>query len=180
MLVMLMLDPDFCDLLMDKCMNTAKEFAKAQIEAGCDVIGMGDAICSQISLETYNRFVKERHRELTSYIHSLGGMVKLHICGNITHLLSSIKDIGMDILDIDWQVNFDDAHQFIGPGVAICGNINPVTIQNSNKIEITQMTDSLIKSQKGKKFILSGGCEITVNTPPENLKTMKERLKRIN
>jgi len=34
MLVNLMTDPDFSNLLMDKCMLTAKDFAKAQIEAG--------------------------------------------------------------------------------------------------------------------------------------------------
>jgi len=177
MLVMLMADPDFSNLLMDKCMITAKEFAKAQIEAGCDVIGIGDAICSQIDIETYNTFVKERHKELTSYIHSSGGKVKMHICGNITHILPSIKDIGIDILDIDWQVSFDDACQIMGPDVAICGNINPVTIQNSTEAEITGLTTSLVQNQKGKKFILSGGCEITVNTPHNNLKAMREALK---
>jgi hypothetical protein len=36
-------------------MITAKNFAKAQIEAGCDLIGIGDAICSQIDSDTYDR-----------------------------------------------------------------------------------------------------------------------------
>jgi uroporphyrinogen decarboxylase len=172
MLVMLMTDPDFCDLLFDKCIVVAKEFSKAQIEAGCDVIGVGDAICSQIDQDTYIRYIKERHKELIDYIHLLGGKVKMHICGNITHLLPSIKDIGLDILDIDWQVNFTDAYKFMDSNVAICGNINPVTIQDSTKSEIAQLTTSLIKDQKGKKFILSGGCEISVLTSPANLKTM--------
>jgi len=34
MLMQLMIDPDFCNLLLDKCTVTAKDFAKAQIEAG--------------------------------------------------------------------------------------------------------------------------------------------------
>jgi len=58
MLTQLMMDPDFCNLLLDKCTETAKDFAKAQIEAGCDVIGIGDAICSQIDPFTYDTFVK--------------------------------------------------------------------------------------------------------------------------
>lgn len=155
-------------------MITAKEFAKAQIEAGCDVIGIGDAICSQISMDIYDRYVKEHHKELISYIHSLGCKVKMHICGNIMHLLPSLKDIGIDILDIDWQVSFDDAYNLMGKDVALSGNINPVIVQDSSTVEIAQLTDSLIKTQKGKKFILSGGCEITVLTPLENLKTMRD------
>ena len=173
MLMMLMTDPDFSNLLMDKCMVTAKAFAKAQLEAGCDVIGIGDAICSQIDLDLYNCYVRDRHRDLISFIHQSGGKVKMHICGNITHLLPSMKELGIDILDIDSQVTFEDAHRMMGPDVAICGNINPVTIQNSSEAEITKLTAALVESEKGKKFILSGGCEITVNTPHQNLMAMR-------
>ena len=98
MLVMLMIDPDFSNFLMDKCLITAKEFAKAQIDAGCDVIGIGDAICSQIDVESYNTYVKDRHIELVDYIHSLGSRVKLHICGNITHLLPSLQEANLIFL----------------------------------------------------------------------------------
>jgi len=174
MLVMLMTDPDFCNFLMDKTLITAKEFAKAQIEAGCDVIGIGDAICSQIDLDLYNFYVRDRHLELSEYIHSLGAKVKMHICGNITHLLPSLKDTKPDILDIDFSVNFEDAFNSMGPQVSICGNINPVIIQNSNPAKIKELSKSLIESNNGKRFILSGGCEITVNTPVENLLAMRE------
>jgi len=173
MLMMLMTDPDFSNLLMDKCMVTAKAFAKAQLEAGCDVIGIGDAICSQIDMDLYNCYVRDRHRDLISFIHQAGGKVKMHICGNITHLLPSLKELGIDILDIDSQVTFEDAHRMMGPDVAICGNINPVSIQNSSEAEITRLTAALIESEKGQKFILSGGCEITVNTPHQNLMAMR-------
>lgn len=177
MLMMLMVDPDFSNRLMDKCMITAKDFAKAQVDAGCDVIGIGDAICSQIDIDTYNTYVLERHRELTSYIQSLGAKVKMHICGNITHLLPSMATLNLDILDIDWQVSFADAYRFMGPKTAICGNINPVTIQNSEQHQIGEITRSLVREMSGKKFILSGGCEITVNTPAANLKEMSNSLK---
>jgi MtaA/CmuA family methyltransferase len=173
MLMMLMTDPDFSNLLMDKCMVTAKAFARAQINAGCDVIGIGDAICSQIETDLYDKFVKQRHLELVKYIHSLGCRTKMHICGNITHLLTSLKDLELDILDLDWQINFDDAHKIMGPNVALCGNINPVIIQNSTADELTQLTSSLLLQEREKKFILSGGCEITVLTPHQNIKVMR-------
>ncbi len=178
MLMMLMTDPNFCDFLMDKCLITAKDFAKAQIEAGCDVIGIGDAICSQIDPEVYNKFVKERHRELTRYIQSLGGKVKIHICGNITHLLPSLKEVGPDILDIDWEVSFSDAFNYMGNTTAICGNINPVTIQDAEKNEIAEITNTLVQENSGKRLIMSGGCEITVSTQPEKLAAMKDVLRK--
>jgi MtaA/CmuA family methyltransferase len=173
MLMMLMMDPDFSNFLMDKCMVTAKAFARAQIDAGCDVIGIGDAICSQIDSSMYDEYVLDRHKELISYIQSLGARVKMHICGDINHLLPSLNKLNLDILDLDSQVEPDHAHQIIDANVALCGNINPVTIQDSTIEQITQITSSLVNSQRGKKFILSGGCEITVNTPHQNIKAMR-------
>ena len=174
MLMMLMIDPDFSNYLMDKCMITAKAFAKAQIDAGCDVIGIGDAICSQIDGSLYDIYVKDRHKELVNYIQSLGARAKMHICGDIKHLIPSLSELNLDILDLDWQVELQHAHQIMGPNVALSGNINPVIIQNSTTQQIHEITTSLVKDQHGKKFILSAGCEITVNTPHENIAAMRE------
>jgi MtaA/CmuA family methyltransferase len=173
-LVSLMTDPDFANLLMDKCTITAKEFAAAQIHEGCDIIGIGDAICSQIGLDDYNFYVRDRHKEIIDFIHSLDAKVKLHICGNITHLLPALKNLDIDILDLDWLVDMDEAYHILGDRVVRCGNINPVVIQDKNEDELIQITKDLIHKEKNRRFILSGGCEITVNTPVQNLKCMRE------
>jgi len=174
MLMQLMMDPDYSNAVLDKCIVTAKDFARAQIEAGCDIIGIGDAICSQIDRDTYDLYVKDRHREIIEYIHDRGARVKLHICGNITHLLPSIKEVGMDILDLDWQVDMDYAYEIVGPEVVRCGNIDPVLIQNKSKDVVVALTQNLLQKESGRKHILSAGCEITVNTPVENLLAMRK------
>ena len=174
MMMQLMMDPDFANRLMDKCLITAKDFAKAQIENGCLVIGMGDAVCSQIDADTYDFYVRDRHRELIEYIHSLGGKIKLHICGDTTHLLPSYKDFNLDILDLDWQVDINSAREILGEKVIFAGNINPVLIQDKSRDEVFEMCRSLVEKHKNERFILSAGCEITPLTPAENLKAMSE------
>ncbi len=174
-LLKLYMDPDFIRLLMDKVMVTAREFARAQVEAGCEVIGVGDAICSQISAGNYREFVKERHLELFGYIHSLGARVKLHICGNISHLLEELPYSEPDIVDLDWMVDMDRAHQMLGAKIIRCGNLDPVRIiQEKGVEEIRSETLHLCDREQGRRFILSGGCEITVNTPPAHLRAMRE------
>ncbi|MDX1284475.1 MAG: uroporphyrinogen decarboxylase family protein [Draconibacterium sp.] len=174
MMMQLMIDPDFANRLMDKCMVTAKDFAKAQMEAGCEIIGMGDAVCSQIDVDTYNTYVRDRHKELISYIQDLGGKIKLHICGDTNHLLPSYKDFNLDILDLDWQVDIDHARSILGDEVIFAGNINPVLIQDKSRDEVFQLCKVLVEKYKSERFILSAGCEITPLTPPENLKAMSE------
>jgi MtaA/CmuA family methyltransferase len=174
MLLKLMMEPDFANILMDKCVVTAKEFAKAQIDVGCKIIGMGDAICSQIDLMTYETYVKNRQKEIIDYIHDMGAKVKLHICGDINHLIPSVKDLQVDILDCDWQVDLDKAFNILGNETIRCGNIDPVVIQDSTPGELFEMTKKLVEKEQNRPFILSGGCEITVNTPHENLEAMRK------
>jgi MtaA/CmuA family methyltransferase len=174
-LLKMAMEPDFVKLLMEKCLATGKDFAKAQIEAGCNVMGVGDAICSQISADMYRENILQLHMELFNYLHSLGVLVKLHICGNINHLLPELKKTGADIIDIDWMVDIDKAHKELGDDVIICGNLDPVSvIQNLSAKEVYNKSKKIVDKELNRNFILSGGCEITVNTPKENLKAMRE------
>jgi uroporphyrinogen decarboxylase len=168
-------EPEFVSTLMRRCLALGKDFARAQIEAGCDVMGVGDAICSQISLPMYREMVLPLHRDLFDYIHDLGAFVKLHICGDITHLLPGIRRSGADIVDIDWMVNPEQAHRSLGPRTFVCGNLDPVAvIEKQPEVEVFKLAKELLRREKDRRFILSGGCEITVNTPAENLFAMKK------
>lgn len=174
MMIWMMTDADFTNRLMDKCLTTARKFAKAQAEAGCDLIGIGDAICSQIDRETYDRYVKHRHAELISFIHECGLPVKLHICGNITHLLESLREVNADIIDLDWLVDIDEARRILGNGVVLGGNINPVLVQNLSEDEVFDRSKGLADKYKNQKYLLAAGCEITVLTPHGNLMAMRK------
>jgi MtaA/CmuA family methyltransferase len=174
MLIYLMTDPDFSNFLMDKCMVTAKDFAKAQIEAGCDIMGIGDAICSQIDKESYDLYVKDRHRELIAFIHEYDASVKLHVCGNVTHLLESIKELNADIVDLDWQVDISHAREILGEEVVLGGNINPVLVQDRSEEEVYTLSRGLVDKFKDQKYLLAAGCEITVLTPHQNLMAMRK------
>lgn len=173
-LLKIFMEPDFVKKLMEKTMTTAKDFARAQVEAGCGIIGVGDAICSQISGENYKDFVMDLHRELITYIQSLGAKVKLHICGNITHLLEDLHRLKPDIVDLDWMVDMDHAYSVLGPDIIRCGNLDPVAVIQDRKPEdIAAQTRALCLKEKGRAFILSGGCELTVNTPPTHVRAME-------
>ncbi len=176
-LLKIFMEPDFVMSLMEKTLITAKDFARAQIEAGCRIIGVGDAICSQISVDNYRDLVKGLHRELFSFIQDHGAKVKLHICGNISHLLEDLGELKPDIVDVDWMVDMDHASDVLGPEIVRCGNLDPVSvIQNKDPERILEQSKALCLKEKGRKFILSGGCEITVSTPAPHLKAMREAI----
>ena len=175
MLMRLITDPGFTRMLLEKVVPTAKAFAQAQIEAGCDIIGMGDAICSQISPQMYAEYVKDLHHEIVTFIHDQGTLVKLHICGDITHLLPHLRDVDPDIVDLDWMVDMEQAYEVLGPNIVRSGNLDPAAVvEQRSPEEVFRRTEELVAKERGRLFILSAGCEVTSLTPPENLWTMRE------
>jgi len=167
-------DPEFARALMQKCLDYAKLFAKAQIDAGADIIGIGEAVCSQISAEMYDDLIFFFDKELIDFIHEHGAMVKLHICGNITHLLPAIRKANPDIVDIDSMVDMDEAYKQLGDKIIRCGNLNPVSMaRDMSQDDVYRFSKNLIEKEKGRPFILSAGCEIPVGTPLENVIAMK-------
>lgn len=181
MLLKMVSDPNFSSRILQKMMPTAKAFALAQIEAGADVIGVGDAICSQINPQMYETIVKPFHDELFRFIQEQDAMVKLHICGKITHLLSHIADLGPDIVDLDWMVDMENSYLILGQDIIRCGNIDPAAVIEAESPGVVfNKSSALVKSEQGRPFILSGGCEITPLTPSENLKAMKTAARHLS
>ena len=69
---------------------------------------------------------------------------------------------------------WEKAYDVLGPDVIRCGNINPVDVENQSVEEISSLVKTMIEKEKGRKHIISAGCEITVNTPRENLRAIRE------
>ena len=168
----LALDREFCCDLMDLCLDVGIEFARAQLEAGADTIGIGDAIASQVSPQIYEELILPREKKLCNFIHEMGALSRLHICGNITHLLPGIEDIGVDILDVDHMVDIARVRQALGSRVCLVGNLDPVSEVYSSSPGRIQEALLRIYNEVGNPYMVAAGCEIPAGTPPENLRSL--------
>ena len=170
-------EPEFACALMDRCVEVGIEFARAQFEAGADTIGIGDAIASQVSPGIYAELIQPREKRLVAAIREMGAWVKLHICGNITHLLGGIADLGVNVLDVDHMVDLKAVRAAVGPDVVLTGNIDPASaVRNGSPAAIrAKMRQSL--AEAGRPYMANAGCEIPAGTPDENLMALCEPLR---
>lgn len=167
-------DEAFTGELMDLCVDVGVAFARAQVEAGADTIGIGDAIASQLSPDLYERLVQPRQKRLVKAVKDMGVYVKLHICGNITHLLPGIADLNIDIIDVDHMVRLSAVRDAVRNRVAIAGNIDPISaVQRGTPVGIRE-TILRTYAEVGNPYIVNAGCEIPAGTPSENLKALCE------
>jgi len=167
-------DEEYIGELMDLCVDVALDFARPQVEAGADTIGIGDAAASQVSADLYERLILPREPRLVRGLKDMGAKVRLHICGNITHLLPGIASLGIDVLDVDHMVDLATVRKAVGSSIVVAGNLDPVTgVMRSNPAAIRQAVLDCY-ARAGNPFMVNAGCEIPSRTPLENLKALCE------
>jgi MtaA/CmuA family methyltransferase len=150
--------------------QNAIDFALIQIQAGADMIGIGDAAASLIGPRLYEEFVLPLEQRLITEIHRVGGAVRLHICGDILSILKHVARTGADIIDVDWMVPLKKARELVGEDVTLCGNFDPSGVLLQKKPEDVARAAVQCLEDGGKKFFLMPGCEVPPATPEENIR----------
>lgn len=145
-------------------------FARAQVAAGADMIGVGDSVASLVSPPMYRQFVLPFEERLFEAIHEAGAAVKLHICGDIRNNIRFMAQTGCDIIDVDWMVPLDEARAAVGPQVTLAGNFDPsAVLLQGTPHEVADAARRNI-DMGSRRFILQPGCEVPPGTPEQNIR----------
>jgi len=167
-------DPGFVRDLFEFVTEMELAFAKAQLEAGCDLIGCGDAAASLVGPAIYEEFVWPYEKRLIDAIHEAGGRVRLHICGNTRPILESIGRLGCEMVDLDHMVPVAEAREKMGPRQVLCGNLDPVHCVREGTPQQIRAALAQCHAEAGDAYIVGAGCEVVRDTPPENFLAMRD------
>ena len=173
----LMLDfadsPQFVTDLFEFVLELALRFAKAQIDAGADIIGVGDAAASLVGPRVYRRFVYDYEKRLVDGIHAAGGRVRLHICGNTNKIQPELATLGAEIVDLDWMVSLQTARTAANQAQVrqvYSGNIDPVrVVRNGTPQGIIAALERCYDEAERRDYFVAAGCEIPRDTKEENV-----------
>ena len=172
-------DPEFVLKMMDIILATMKEYAKAQIKAGADIIHFGDAAASLVSPKIYSEIILPYEKELIRTVHNNGALARLHICGDNNHLLPLMAETGADIVDIDWMVDVTEATRIFEDKKFLSGNLDPVSIYLEGTPQLVKNKVRELASINNRTLFISSGCEIPKYTPEDNILAHKEELEKI-
>jgi MtaA/CmuA family methyltransferase len=172
-------DPELLYDMMDIILPVMKLYAIAQIKAGADVVGFGDAPASLVSPKIYREMILPYETELIKTVHDNGALARLHICGNINHILPYMAQTGADIIDLDWMVDPAKAADILGDEIFISGNLDPVAVYLEGTPETVRSKVRELASLKLKTLIISSGCEIPRDAPVENIMAHRLALEEI-
>ena len=130
------------------------------------MIGAGDAAASLISPRQYREFALPYEQVVVDAMHAAGGLVKLHICGNTTHLLPDMLRTRADLFNVDHLVDFQKACSVYGQGqVCFKGTlIRWLTCCRQPRRSARPAALQRLQAAVGLRYMLSPGCEVPAET----------------
>lgn len=169
--------PQAWDELLEKLVTVAGEYATQQVRAGADVIQIFDSWVGCLSVEDYRRYVLPRTKELVARLRQTGAPV-IYFGTDSATLLPSMRETGAEVIGLDWRIPLDDGWRYLGGGVGVQGNLDPVVLFADWK-EIQPRAEEVLRRAGGRPgHIFNLGHGILPETPVENVKALADFVKQ--
>ena len=157
--------------LLQRIAQATIPYLKAQIAAGVAAVQLFDTWCGELDLRDYEEFALPAVQEIIS---GLGSAVPvIYYTKASHHLRPAVARSGANVLSVDWRVDLRELRAFLGPKVAIQGNVDPAVLFGPPE-EIRRVTQETVSALGGIGHILNLGHGILQHTPVENAKIFIE------
>ena len=164
-------DPDYVRDLLDYSTRIGEAMARYYVEAGADVIAAVDPLVSQISPDHFAEFLHEPYRRLFETVRASGAFSSFFVCGDATKNIEEMCKTAPDGISVDENINLAEAKQITDRyNIVMAGNIPLASVMlfGNQKDNMKTVIDLLDSVGDTRNFIVSPGCDMPYDTPPEN------------
>jgi uroporphyrinogen decarboxylase len=167
-------DPPFVAAVMERCVEYGAAYARAMSDAGADMLSGGDSPAGLIGPRLYRETALPFERRLIGQIKAATHKpVSLHICGSALPILADMASSGADVLEVDHDVDLAQACRLVSPEITLWGNLDPVSVLargSAGEVRDHALRAlATVKAAGHRRFVLSSGCTLAMETPTENL-----------
>ncbi len=170
--------PDAVDELLDFATEVVIDEVRLYASLGVHGLTICDpsASGSVVSPKHFARFAMPSTKRVSEVVTELGLKPILHVCGDTTKILLYVKEIAPAAFTFDYAADVALVKEAIGDSICLIGNVDPSdTLLMGSPEKVRQDTQECIdKGWEGGGYVVAGGCDIGVETPIENVRTMIE------
>ncbi|MCK5157147.1 MAG: thioredoxin family protein [Spirochaetales bacterium] len=164
-------DEKYVDDLLSYATDVAITMADYYIDAGMDVIGAVDPLVSQISPDSFSRFLSGPYKRFFDHVRERGVFSSFFVCGDATKNLEVMSLTGPDCLSIDENIDLVKAKEITDKyNIVISGNLQlTVVMLLGNQKDSQKAALEKIDALGTHNFILAPGCDLPFEVPIENV-----------
>jgi len=154
--------------MMRQLMAVSITFARAQFQAGADVVCLADHVTGDLAGPYhYKELLLPIHKEITPQI---GGPLILHVCGDCNDRLELFAVAGFEAYHFEWQMDAKKVVKKVGHHMSLVGCINnPQVLYQGTPDDAYKQARYAIEAGVS---IIGPECAIPLATPLENLEAI--------
>lgn len=166
-------------LLMEKLIAVLVQYAQQQVEAGADCIQIFDSWAGALGVNDYRDFVLPHTKELVQRVQQMGVPV-IYFGVDTASLLPTFRELGADVIGLDWRVPLDEGWKAVGHNTGVQGNLDPITLFASEDLLKQRVKDVLNAAANRNGHIFNLGHGIVPGTPVENVVNVSKWVKELS
>lgn len=168
--------PETINKIVGFCNEVAIRMADIYMEAGCDVIAVVDPMTSQIDPGSFESFVKEPLTMVFTHIRNANKLSSFFVCGNAQQNIELMCSCKPANISIDENIPLDYVKDAaLQKNISFGGNLKLTSVLlMGSKDENYSHTVETIDIGGDSGFVLSPGCDLPMDTPPDNLIAVSE------
>ena len=168
--------PDEVNEVMQFCTDAGIRMADYLIDAGCDIVAVVDPMTSQIDPMTFESFVSPYASQLFSFVRDKKKWSSFFVCGHAQQNIEAMCDCRPDNVSIDENIPLDYVKDIaLKKGISFGGNMKlTVVLLMGNEDDAREEALNCLDLGGKKGFILAPGCDLPMETPPENIRAVTE------
>jgi len=155
-------------MFLDRLATMIGQYGCHQIECGAQVIQVFESWAHHLSPKAFNEFAKPAAKKAIKIIKEKYPEVPvIYFANGGSSYLELQKDMGADMICLDWAVDIAEARKILGPEIPVSGNLDP-TVLFGTKEQIEQaVRDCIDKAGGPGKHLLNLGHGVMQGTPEE-------------
>ncbi|MDD3777222.1 MAG: uroporphyrinogen decarboxylase family protein [Actinomycetota bacterium] len=172
-------EPEKLHTLCDFVTEKIREYVSLLLSAGAEVICVLEPTAVMLGPKQFEEFSAHYVKHIIDSIQYSQASTVYHTCGNTMHLIGKMVQAGVNAISLDSEdmgVDLKKVAQTIPSDVVVMGNINPATtmLRDTPKQIKEKVSHLLDQMKEFPNYILSTGCDLPQETPPENIEAFMQ------
>ncbi len=160
-------DPSLWAALMEIFSDAVSRHLRSQVEAGADAVQIFDSWAGCLCPADYERFVFPHVKKIVSSLPP--GVPVILFATAASSLLELMGRTGAGVMGVDWRTDIPAAWRLAGEGLAVQGNLDPVSLLAGSSHVVARTREILdgVGGRPGHVFNLGHG--VLPQTPVDNV-----------
>jgi uroporphyrinogen decarboxylase len=161
-------DPQAWNALAAWAADASGMFLRAQLEAGASAGQLFDSWAGSLGLADYRRHVAPASARALGHVRGLGAPL-VHFGTGTSELLVAMRDVGVDVVGVDYRLPLDEANRRLGGTTPLQGNIDPALLAAPWPVLEAHVREVIAAGAAAPGHVLNLGHGVPPETDPDVL-----------